>query len=458
VTLPLEKRSLLLIALAALAGCAHSSKNQKADEASSNREEAPIGVSNEEALEDDEEGAEEESAEDEASIEEQLALQAVRDSLGATSDDSGDSNQAGESEASSNGPLRFTIIQQGPDQPWVMGVVNDGQDWVELVADPRLVRFEVKVPGKKKAEKCQLPDDLFPKRGQRQYRVYLGPGQGVVKAFDPRLYCFASTGQHVLVPGAIISPSFGWPEKTKTVWKGGKRQTVKLAQEEPFVARIRKVGSETSEQAGGEPAAAGESEAAANAAPEPNPDIKTLSSPSFSLGSDYRKWSAAGLPEKEADPSPIGIEMRQGSDAHSQMSATIAITLVNREKKTRYVYFRRELLSFEVMGPGGFARCDPQPDVRVPDRHGFLRLAPGQKMTITSRLIELCPVDTFARPGFYIVHARFDAEESGEEYDLDAYVGRVATQKPANVRIRTGELFLNEKQAMRPLQVREVQQ
>jgi hypothetical protein len=289
----------------------------------------------------------------------------------------------------------------------------------------------------------------------------LGPGQGVVKAFDPRLYCFASTGQHVLVPGAIIAPSFGWPEKTKTVWKRGKRETVKLPQEEPFVARIRKVDDESSEQAAGEenaPASTEKASANANATPEEITDIKTLSSHSFSLGSDYRKWSAVGLPDKEADPSPIGIEMRQGSDAHSQLGATIAITLVNREKKTRYVYFRRELLSFEVMGPGGFDRCDPQPDARAPDRQGFLRLAPGQKMTITSRLIELCPVETFARPGFYLVHARFDADESGEEYDLDAYVGRVATQKPANVRIRTGDLFLHEKQAMRPLQVREAQQ
>src|SRR5690606_35109274 len=46
-----------------------------------------------------------------------------------------------------------------------------------------------------------------------------------------------------------------------------------------------------------------------------------------------------------------------------------------------------ELLSFEVMGPGGMASCDPQPDTRAPDRLAFLRLAPGQSMTITSRLV-----------------------------------------------------------------------
>ena len=326
----------------------------------------------------------------------------------------------------------------------MLGVVNDGTDEVELVADPRLIRFEVKVPGKKKGVTCQLPSEQFPKRGHPSYLVLLGPGQGVVKAFDPRLYCFASTGQHVLVPGAIVTPSFGWPEKTKTVWKRGKPEKVELAQDPPFVAKLRMAES----------AEADDQEKPA----EKETGIKTLTSHSFSLGSDYMKWSAVGLTPAQADPSPIGIEMRQGSDAHSQLGATVAITLKNRDKQTRYVYFRRELLSFEVMGPGGLSNCDPQPDTRAPDRQAFLRLTPGQTMTITSRLVELCPKGTFSRPGFYLVHARFDAPHDGEEYDLDAYVGRVSTQKPANVRIRTGDLYMYEKQAMRPLQVREVSQ
>src|SRR5690606_4863414 len=122
-------------------------------------------------------------------------------------------------------------------------------------------------------------------------------------------------------------------------------------------------------------------------------------------------------------------------------------------KRTHYVYFRRELLSFEVMGPGGLVSCDPQPDTRAPDRQAFLRLSPGRSMTITSRLVELCPKGTFSRPGFYLVHARFDADDSGEELCLDAYVGRVASETPANVRIRTGELELEDKQAMRALQI-----
>ncbi len=369
----------------------------------------------------------------EVEVEEQLALDSVKNRL---------SNDADDGEPQSQGPLRFVVIQQGPRQPWVMGVVNQGPGTASLVADPRLLEFEVQVPGKKAKATCTLPDSLRPARAQRRYRVWLEPGQGVVKAFDPRLYCFATSGQHVLVPGSIVTPRFGWPKKVKTVWKHGKKQTVELPQEDPFVARVFAEPDES------------DSESTGAQAPDANA-LKQLRAKPFALGSAYKEWSSVGLRRQRKRHSPIVIEMKQGSDAYSQLNATVAITLKNRGKRTHYVYFRRELLTFEVMGPGGWDSCDPQPDTRAPDRQAFLHLAPGQSMTITSRLVELCPKGTFARPGFYLVHARFDADENGEDYGLDAYVGRVASEKPANVRIRTGELEPADKQPMRPLDILE---
>lgn len=380
----------------------------------------------------------EDSEQEEPSIEEQLALDAMREALSSTSD---------ETEAAAE-PLSFRVIQQGPQQPWIMGVVNksDGHAW--LIADPRLIAFDVSVPGKKKSVTCTLPDSLRPARAQRRYGVWLAPGQGVVKAFDPRLYCFASSGQQVLVPGAIVSARFGWPEKVKTIWKGGKQQRVVVEQSEPFVARIP--NQEAPPTTSQDP----ENEAdLVDAEGEPARRIKELKAQPLALDSRYKEWSRVGLKSERRKRSPILIDMKQGSDAHSQLSATVAITLKNRAKRTHYVYFRRELLSFEVMGPGGLVSCDPQPDTRAPDRQAFLRLSPGRSMTITSRLVELCPKGTFSRPGFYLVHARFDADDSGEEFGLDAYVGRVASETPANVRIRTGELELEDKQAMRALQI-----
>jgi hypothetical protein len=92
------------------------------------------------------------------------------------------------------------------------------------------------------------------------------------------------------------------------------------------------------------------------------------------------------------------------------------------------------------MGPDGLTICDPQPDLRAPDPQAFATLAPGAAITVTCRLVELCSNGTFARPGLYLVHARFDAANGGDEYGIQAYLGTVASPNPASVRIRTGEL------------------
>lgn len=452
---------LSLIALAPVSGC----RTQKAEHAAQPGEEPdadPLEAANaaEEEGETDELSEDSEahgSTEDEISVEEQLAIERMQTHLArpAPHDVSHDASDASSEAAASTSepprrptPLEFAVVQQGPTQPWVMAVVNRGPENARLIADPRLLSFEVNVPGKKKPVTCELPAPLRPGKAHARYSVWLEPGQGVIKVFDPRLYCFASSGQQVLVPGAIVTPKFGWAEKVKTVWKGGKKQLVPVEQNEPFVAHLPAPSSS-------EP----KSEAApgAKATPEDEDErthgVKGLSAPPIALGSEYQAWSAAALPRPVKTDSPIVIDMQQGSDAASDLYATVEISLKNKSRQTQYIYFRRELLNLEVMGPGGAASCDPQPDTRAPDRQAFLRLAPGQRMSIPSRLVELCPKETFARPGFYMVHARLEAAETGEAFGLEAYVGRVATEHPANVRIRSGELAPFELEAMRPVQL-----
>ena len=57
-----------------------------------------------------------------------------------------------------------------------------------------------------------------------------------------------------------------------------------------------------------------------------------------------------------------------------------------------------------------------------------------------SRLIEMCPARAFARPGLYLVHARFDSGDSGADLGVHGVMGRLVSPKPALVRIREGEL------------------
>jgi hypothetical protein len=306
------------------------------------------------------------------------------------------------------------VTEQGPNLPWTLIIRNPGPAAIRLIADPRLLWFEISVPGQKKMARCELPAELFPAAPSATYEVVLGRDEAVTSSFDPRFYCFSGDGQRKLVPGAVVHPRFGWPEKTKTVWRKGKRVEEPVKQVPPYV--VRGDSREVSLQ-----------------------PAKVLRAQPWALGSDYALWTQSSPSTESADGPPWQLRLSQGSDAQSELETTVTLTLQNRSRQPQRVYLRRELVTFEVMSRDGLVECDPYPDLRAPDPQEFATLKPGGSTSLTSRLIELCPRRTFARPGLYLVHGRLDAHESGEEYGLDAFVGRVVTQQPVTLRIRKGE-------------------
>jgi hypothetical protein len=331
--------------------------------------------------------------------------------------------------------LVLQVHESGPDLPWKLKVFNAGARPVRVVADPRLLWFSVKAPGRKKRLQCKLPGELFPNEPEPRLIVKLEPGEGLADRFDPRLYCFAADGQQGLVPGALIETHFGWrPAPDKVVWRHGKRDREPAKQKPPFVAVVADEGAEDADK---EPAQDGARSA------------KELLAQPFALRSEYAAWSRRGLTEAARDTrgeGPLAFKLAQGSDAEAERSATVKLRLKNRSKHKLRVFFRRELVTFEVTGTDGTASCSPEPDDRAPDPQEFLTLAAGKSMDFTCELAELCPRGTFGRPGLYLVHARFDAIHDGEEAGLHAFTGTVASPEPGAVRIRTGEIpFLSRR-------------
>ncbi|MCC6902423.1 MAG: hypothetical protein IT377_25855 [Polyangiaceae bacterium] len=332
--------------------------------------------------------------------------------------------------------LTLRVSERGPNRPWSLSIANAGSSAAVLAADPRLLRLEILAPSKKKPETCALPAELFPARADKRTLLVLEPGEGVEQHFDPRLYCFAAGGQWQLVPGAMVTPHFGWPEKKKTtVWRGGKKVEQSPKQVAPFAVL---------------PAPA-----KGSASSDDDPGVKELTGSTFALKSDYQEWSRTRIEadRRASEESPLVLEMVQGSDAHAERTATVKLTVKNRSKHAETVYFRRELVKFEVMRPDGLVTCDPQPDTRSPDRQAFTRLGPGGAISVVSRLIELCPTGTFGSPGLYLVHARYDATEAGTEWNIDAFVGRVVSRSPATVRIRTGDQPFLQKRSLHLVKV-----
>ncbi len=359
--------------------------------------------------------------------------------------------------------LMLHVAERGPDKPWIIAVSNEGPTPAVLVADTRLLWLEVQVPGSKKISNCRLPVDLLPKDAEPRLNIRLVPGESVAQLIDPRLYCFASGEQKTLVPGARVVPHLGWPElPNKANWEKGKKVTAPVPQPPPFVAHHADVDIESAVQA--RAAAIKVTKAvrpgkgivkpsdAALGVPLPVGVDKQLLGPELTLRDTYSQWAsakrkAAGNPEE----SPLDLQLVQGSDARTEHNATVELTLRNRSKRRVIVYFRREFVTYEVVGPAGVVTCDPAPDTRAPEREAFVTLAPGASRSFSSRLAEMCPRDTFDMPGLYIVNAKYDATEPGTQWNLAAFTGSVASDRPANVRIRIGELSILRKVQLRKL-------
>jgi hypothetical protein len=338
-------------------------------------------------------------------------------------------------EASGTAPLglRFELVELGSELPWALAIVNRGTEAATVDFDARLLTLEIAPPeaaagaakAKQKPKKpvvCRLPGDVVPGSVDPALAIELEPGEGLVQNFDPRLYCLGKTPAP-LVEGAQVSPRFGWPPKMKVSWRGGKREETPAVQNEPFVA-------EPSEARGSLPANGGDAT---------ERRVKELSGTPLRLGSDFATAQHPGPDQAAPDPSGLTLTVT-GGDAANEGAAVATASFANHGKQKQDLYFRRELITYEVSGPDGVFQCAPEPDLRSPDRTAFQTLRPGGKISAVSRLIEMCPAHAFARPGLYLVHARFDAVDAGTEYGLHAFMGRLVSQKPALVRIRQGEL------------------
>jgi hypothetical protein len=319
--------------------------------------------------------------------------------------------------------LVLRVLERGPDLPWILAIVNRGPSSYRVAAHASLLSFTVRQPGKKTATTCELPASARPSLDANRQGVALAPGEALVEAIDPTLYCFSSDlDKNVLVADAVVEPYFGFRPKMRVRWVRGKKvDEPHEKQAPPFMASTL----------GGTAPDAGNARAEV-------PPIKGLAGTPLTLGAAYAAEPTSDTRSSE-DQQPLALTMEQGSDADSMRTATVSVALRNRSKSRVRVFFRRELLTFEVRGPSGTFTCDPKPDARSPDPSAFTALAPGGTITAASRLVELCEPGSFSQPGVYMVHARFEATASGSEHGLEAFVGRVLSKRPARVRIRRGD-------------------
>lgn len=346
--------------------------------------------------------------------------------------------------------LTLAVSEDGPNQPWTVTLANRGSEPLGFIADPGLLWFEVALPGRA-PQSCVLPEPLRPTAVQRKSLLVLQPGEQYSRRFDPRFFCFAELGQLLLVPGAKVTPHFGWQlHPVTSVAKGSasaRRASTtsassKRADAAPFVAwRLgANAGSPPPPPAASdltsEEAPDGESPSAPTSAWRlPTEGLKSVKGATLELPSSYSAWVGSLARGANRD---IELLMLAGSDADDERSATVSFGVVNTLDRAQQILVRRELLSYDVQGPDGFFEC-PSTDVGSPDFASFSTLPPHGAERAIVRLIEVCPRRSFARPGLYEVRARLAAKWSGQDLGLDAFVGQLEVGRPAFVRVRSGD-------------------
>jgi hypothetical protein len=364
--------------------------------------------------------------------------------------------------------LALTVSESGPLEPWVVQVTNIGARSIRLAADARLLAFEVSVPGRKKPEVCRIPAEMRPTSIEQATPTDLSPRQSFTFRIDPRFYCFEEGEQSLLVPGAQLTPMFGWPEATKTVWKKGQRVEVRPEQVAPFAAQLSPPGPKPAgvKDTGGETQTApvtqdipgaDASESATKAAPEagavtepPTGDsrqdeahlgLKQISGGAITLGNEYVRWApqvlSVGERAKQNLP-PLELEIVRGSDSVSARNARVTVRLTNHGPTPNTVFFRREHLTFMLLGPEGLVTCPAPDEERAPDAQEFTRLAVGRQVNFVTQVLEFCETSHLDRPGFYLVGAEANLTDNGSAANLTAFTGKLFSTQLRPLRVRTG--------------------
>lgn len=359
--------------------------------------------------------------------------------------------------------LHLQIVEAGPDERWQVVLSNRSRSPIQIATDPRLLAFEARIPGKADTVTCRLPEALQPRSRDLRNRP-LFPGEQYTFSVDPLMYCFETGDQSILVPGTFVTPMYGFPEKTKTQWSYGRKYQERLEQVAPYAAafvdpkRIRPFGppprdeaSDSSEESTTDvsPTSSDVDEASESTVdttePEANKEgLKNLTGEGFALRSEYQGWAKTRPHRHSIGDRPkdgLRLTISSGSDAQTARDVTVTVKLENESDAPQRVYFRRDLVSFLIHGPDGEHRCAAESaELRAPDKQAFITLAPGKSSSFTTRLIEFCPAESFARAGFYYVSAELPATSPADYRDEEMFTGKLATSRPRAVRLHHGEL------------------
>lgn len=297
-----------------------------------------------------------------------------------------------------------TLTTTGATLGWSVRLTNAGSVPLRVVADARLLSFDIVPVGGGAAVRCALPADMVPSSDAARGLV-LVPGRSTTESFDPRLYCFGAREAAALVPGAQVTPHYGF---------GGRGTGA------PFVALpLAPDGTDRSTL----PASVRMLQGSAVTLPAAAPAAVAAAPPPAPL---------------EADPVRLRVTLAERIDFDRIFERTLTVSVHNDGDRPVRTLLRPSTLGFTVTTPGGVVvRCGASTAVNpIAELLGVI--GPRGRADVTVQPGALCPSGTFDEAGLYSVTPRLDTSQLGEGAPgVGLFRGEVKGT-PSLLRLRTG--------------------
>jgi hypothetical protein len=330
--------------------------------------------------------------------------------------------------------LVIVLGQRAADLYWTLAIENRGTSPVRLHSDLLLLELTL-TPKAASEDTAPAPPYICNPLGKTPSSELseLQPGEAEIFSFDPRSLCPVE----LLTEGTTVSLAYGYTVEKQLKWERGKKVELMLEDKPPFVAE-QKVSEPTPSE--GDP-----STGTSKSAPEElvMQHKKRLFAPPMVLDETY-PLEAVGLfaendPLAKADaaatPLPLSVTIRDIGEARTPTFQIVNVTLKNVSGAPLDVVVRRELMTFEVVGPLGATTCRMEPTQVDPLPHNFSHLEAGGSRAIATRLPEVCPAGTFTTPGQYSVFVRYRSPSAGTEFGKQGFQGEVRSGNPAHLRV-----------------------
>jgi hypothetical protein len=362
-------------------------------------------------------------------------------------------------------PVRLMIVAPSAQGPWLLRIDNDGDAPVRVAADVRLLRLHVRGVARTKGRVyahgwslretvCDGPTqfglaDHFP----ADRELVLDAGHSYVEEFDPRLICFGKNAD-LLTPGAQVKAYLGW--KPNKGWRS--MSAAPFVADDAHVPRrfrpLRRLeapllvlshgpaveyGSDPESQATPDKLDSTEPDAGdgEDGEGEVQPPPKKRTHKSADDASVYRPKPVPAVtakpPLKDELAASLTLTATRFDDASRPTDIQLSVQAHNSGERPIFVALRSRMLSFVVSGPDGVVPCKRKTENNYVARDHFRTLHHGKHVHLSVMLAELCPPNTFDRPGLYAAAPVLHVDADGREYGLMGLTGTVTARDPGRV-------------------------